>query len=42
MTASIKLMTLTMDGCLIPDEFGRRRVILSESGSNTTMFTVEM
>ena len=32
----------TMDGCLVLNKLGRRRVRLSQSDGNTAMLTVEM
>ena len=41
MIASIKLMTRTMDDCLILNKLGRGRVKLSERDGNIAMLTVE-
>ena len=40
--ASIKLMTQTMDGCLILNKLGRRRVKLCQRVMATLQLTAEM
>ena len=43
MTASMKLITGTMNGCLILNKLGRRRVQLCQRVmANAAMFTVKM
>ena len=39
---SIKMVTQKMDGCLILNKLGRRRVKLPESDGNTAMLTLKM